>query len=78
MVESGRRIAELDPKSPDDIRNAGQPTIAFGRNMAAAVKELKEFLFGRMYRHYLVNRMGSKAKRVVTDLFDFEDETHGA
>jgi dGTPase len=70
MVESGRRIDELAPKSADDIRNADQPTIAFGRNMAAAVKELKEFLFERMYRHYLVNRMGSKAKRVVTDLFD--------
>jgi len=70
MVESGRRIKELDPKCADDIRNASQPVIAFGRNMGVAVKDLKEFLFGRMYRHYLVNRMGSKAKRVVTDLFD--------
>ena len=70
MVESNRRITELNPKHPDDIRNAGQPIIAFGRNMGVAVRELKEFLFDRMYRHYLVNRMGSKAKRVVTDLFD--------
>lgn len=70
MVESGRRIRELDPKSADDIRNAGQPVIAFGRNMGVAVKELKAFLQGRMYKHYLVNRMASKARRVVTDLFD--------
>jgi len=70
MVESNRRIDSLAPQHPDDIRNANQPTIAFGRNMAAAVKELKTFLFDRMYRHYLVNRMGSKAKRVVTELFD--------
>lgn len=69
MVESGRRLSELDPKSADDIRNAGQPVIAFGRNIESAVKELKEFLFERMYRHYLVNRMGSKARRVVNDLF---------
>lgn len=69
MVESGRRIAELDPKSVDDIRNAGTPVIAFGRNIASAVVELKEFLADRMYRHYLVNRMGSKAKRVLNDLF---------
>ena len=69
MVESGRRLAELDPKSVDDIRNAGAPVIAFGRNIAAAVAELKEFLADRMYRHYLVNRMGSKAKRVLHDLF---------
>ncbi len=70
MVESNRRIKELNPSTVDDIRNAGKPVIAFGRNMEAAVKELKSFLFSRMYRHYLVNRMASKAKRVVTDLFD--------
>ncbi len=70
MVESGKRIAALAPTSPDDIRNAGQPTISFGFEMQQAVKELKGFLFERMYRHYLVNRMGSKAKRVVTDLFN--------
>jgi len=70
MVESGKRITALAPKTPDDIRNAGQPTISFGYEMQQAVKELKGFLFERMYRHYLVNRMGSKAKRVVTDLFN--------
>lgn len=69
-VESSRRLRELDPQSPDDIRNAGAPVIAFGRNIAAAVIELKSFLAERMYRHYLVNRMGSKARRVVTDLFE--------
>lgn len=70
MVESGRRLRELDPKCPDDIRNAGAPVISFGRNISNAVVELKEFLAERMYRHYLVNRMGSKAKRVVNDLFE--------
>ncbi|WP_417450262.1 deoxyguanosinetriphosphate triphosphohydrolase [Kordiimonas sp.] len=70
MVESTKRITALAPKTPDDIRNAGLPTISFGADMQQAVKELKGFLFERMYRHYLVNRMGSKAKRVVTDLFN--------
>lgn len=69
-VESSRRLRELNPQSPDDIRNAGAPVIAFGRNIEAAVVELKSFLAERMYRHYLVNRMGSKARRVVTDLFE--------
>jgi len=31
---------------------------------------LRAFLFKNMWRHYKVNRMTSKAKRVVTDLFD--------
>jgi dGTPase len=32
-------------------------------------RALKEFLFERMYRHHRVNRMSSKAQRVVHDLF---------
>jgi dGTPase len=32
-------------------------------------RALKEFLFENMYRHYKLNRMSSKARRVVRDLF---------
>jgi dGTPase len=32
-------------------------------------RSLKRFLFERMYRHYRVNRMSSKARRVVRELF---------
>ena len=32
-------------------------------------KALKAFLFERMYRHYRVNRMSSKARRIVQELF---------
>ena len=30
---------------------------------------MKRFLFERMYRHYRVNRMASKARRIVQELF---------
>ena len=32
-------------------------------------RALKRFLYERMYRHYRVNRMSSKARRVVRELF---------
>jgi dGTPase len=32
-------------------------------------RALKRFLFERMYRHYRVNRMSSKARRVLRELF---------
>jgi dGTPase len=32
-------------------------------------RALKDFLYERMYRHYRVNRMSSKARRVIHDLF---------
>lgn len=68
-IESKRRLAELKPKTAQDIRNWDRPAIAFSMEMELAVKSLKAFLHQRMYKHYLVNRMASKAKRVVTDLF---------
>ena len=38
--------------------------------MAARVRELKDFLFRNMYRHYRVVRMGDKAGRLLRDLFE--------
>ncbi len=31
--------------------------------------KLRRFLFERMYRHYRVNRMASKARRILQELF---------
>ena len=41
----------------------------FSDEMRANDKALKSFLFDNMYRHYKLNRMTSKARRVVLDLF---------
>ena len=55
--------------SADDVRSAPIPLIAFSAEMAEQNRSLKAFLFHNMYRHYKVNRMASKAHRVVTDMF---------
>ncbi len=70
LGESRRLLAEANPKSPADIRGAGRPLIGFSQAMRISNQAVKEFLFQRMYRHYKVNRMTSKARRIVTDLFD--------
>jgi len=67
--ESGRRIAALDPDGPDAIRRAKRPVIAFGEPMTAANAAIKEFLFARVYRHWRVNRMTAKARRLTGELF---------
>ena len=69
VAESSRRIAELDPAGSDDIRHAKRPVIGFSEPMAEANRVIKEFLFARMYRHWRVNRMTAKARRVVADTF---------
>jgi dGTPase len=37
--------------------------------MADANQAIKDFLFARMYRHWRVNRMSAKAKRLTEELY---------
>lgn len=69
LAETRSRIDRLAPRSPDDIRAADRPVVAFSSAMGACTVALRGFLFERMYRHYQVNRETSKAKRIVEDLF---------
>ncbi|MFO1047508.1 MAG: deoxyguanosinetriphosphate triphosphohydrolase [Geminicoccaceae bacterium] len=63
-----RRLAEHAPDSPDAIRGAGAPVVAFSPAMDDGVAALRAFLRDRVYRHYKVSRMTLKARRVVREL----------
>lgn len=69
LDETGRRLNDAKPKTPDDVRRLAQPVAGFSDKMRDNDKALKRFLFDNMYRHYKLNRMTSKARRVVKDLF---------
>ena len=69
LAESRSRLAAAGCASAAEVRALGRPVIAFSEEMAANDRSLKEFLYRRMYRHYKVNRMASKARRVVRELF---------
>ena len=70
VTESRARLSAIQGQGADAVRGAGAPVIAFSASMAAKDRELKDFLRERMYRHHRVNRMTSKARRIVTALFD--------
>ncbi|MDG1996500.1 MAG: deoxyguanosinetriphosphate triphosphohydrolase, partial [Emcibacteraceae bacterium] len=69
-IHSQINLKALKPETVDDIRMAKKAVIGFSENMKKQDKALKKFLMDNMYRHYKVNRMSSKARRVVTDLFN--------
>ncbi|MEX2408392.1 MAG: dNTP triphosphohydrolase, partial [Rhodovibrionaceae bacterium] len=69
LRESRKRIEKHKPGSAEAVRQAGEPLIAFSVQMRNNERALRDFLFNRMYRHYKVNRMTSKARRVVKELF---------
>lgn len=71
LIETtNERLKTADPDHPDDIRFSDSPTASFSDAYGAADKVLRDFLMRRMYRHHLVNREMSKARRIVKDLFE--------
>ncbi len=68
--ETKRRLGQANPKSAQAIRDLDAPIVAFSEKMEKDNQDLKAFLMRRMYRHYKVNRMASKARRIVKELFD--------
>ena len=71
VAETKSRIVKYNISSATEVRLLGQPLVAFSPDMEVKIKTLKNFLMQNMYRHYLVNRMTSKARRVVKELFWF-------
>jgi dGTPase len=67
--ESGACIRAAGPRSADDVRRA-PPMIRFSERIRQEQVELKQFLHAHLYRHYRVCRMSTKARRIVTDLFN--------
>lgn len=68
ITASEARIREADPKSADEVRDA-PALITFSEKMRQEAAQLKRFLRENLYQHYQVNRMTSKARRIVTELF---------
>ena len=71
VAKTEENIAKYNIKTVEDIRQLGKPVAEFSEEMQANNRELKSFLMKNMYRHYKVNRMSSKARRVVKELFTF-------
>lgn len=70
LIKSSEQcIAQVQPSSPDAVRNA-RKLIMFSDEMREEASLLKRFLHENLYRHYLVNRMTIKARRIITELFD--------
>ncbi|HCE09287.1 MAG TPA: deoxyguanosinetriphosphate triphosphohydrolase [Oxalobacteraceae bacterium] len=66
---SQQRIQQAELKTVDDVRNA-PALITFSEPMQAEAASLKRFLRDNLYQHYQVNRMTSKARRIIGELFN--------
>ena len=69
LDETRRRLKNIQPESPEDIRMAGMQVVSFSSEMHEDVQKLRRFLYDRMYRHYTINRIELKVERIIGDLF---------
>jgi dGTPase len=69
------RLDEAHPRSIDDVRALSKPLVGLSEVAREEHSELMEFLRERVYKHYKVLRMTSKARRTLKALFGafFED-----
>ena len=69
IAASAAAIRREAPASLEEVRSA-PALIGFSEAVRAEQLELKRFLHENLYRHYRVARMSSKARRVVSELFE--------
>ena len=71
MVEAtDKRIKESKVKSPLDIQKLKHNVIGYSEEMQRRNRELKDFLYKNLYRHFRVVRMQVKAERLISDIFN--------
>ncbi|MBI4731461.1 MAG: deoxyguanosinetriphosphate triphosphohydrolase [Chloroflexi bacterium] len=70
VTATDKRLKESAAKSAADIQKLAYNVIGYSEDMQRRNRELKDFLYTNLYRHYRVVRMQVKAESIITDLFD--------
>ncbi len=65
-----QRLRENSVRSVDDLQRLSMNVIGFSEDMHRRNRQIKDFLYKNLYRHYRVVRMAVKAERIITDLFN--------
>ncbi|MES2781764.1 MAG: deoxyguanosinetriphosphate triphosphohydrolase [Pseudomonadota bacterium] len=70
VIESTqRRIDELGIKDVEDVRKAGVMIGGFSPEMAARERQLKKFMYEKLYHHPTQNAAAEEASKIVRELF---------
>ena len=68
LVETARRVGEAAIETLDDVRAAGSQLAGFSSGLAEEERELKRFLYDRLYGSNELELVRNEAERVVTNL----------
>jgi dGTPase len=68
--ETGARLARMRPDTAIAVRGLPHAVVAMSKRMEMELKALKDFLFTHMYQHPRVIASMTRAKAVITDLYE--------
>jgi dGTPase len=71
IVLARENLAALKPQTAQDIRLAGRSMVQFSPQVFSDLKQIRAFLFDRMYRAPSVVQMRAQVTHVVNDLFPY-------
>jgi dGTPase len=64
------RLKQSGARTPLDVQKLEYNIIGYSEDMQRRNRELKDFLYTKLYRHFRVVRMQVKAERIISDLFN--------
>ena len=67
---TNQRLIASGVKSVQELQRLPYNVIGFSEDMHRRNRQLKDFLYARLYRHHRVVRMAVKAERILVDLFN--------
>ncbi len=70
LAETERRTGQSGVRNLDDVRSAGRPLVGFSEALAGEERELKRFLYSRLYGAPELTSVREQAEQVVANLAD--------
>jgi dGTPase len=64
------RLRDSSVRSVEELQSLPYNIISFSEDMHRRNRQLKDFLYTKLYRHFRVVRMQVKSERIITDMFN--------
>jgi dGTPase len=69
VTSTSFQLRESGVRSAEDLQRLPFNVISFSEDMYRRNRQMKDFLYSKLYRHHRVVRMQVKAERILSDLF---------
>jgi len=70
ITTTDSRLKESKIQSANDVQKLKYNVIGYSEDMQRRNRELKDFLYKKLYRHFRVVRMSVRAERLISELFN--------